>query len=163
MPMADTRKRIGHFCRPRQRALALVKTPDLHERSHGDVERPVALLAVFQAVREELEQLGRHFHRSNAGRPVHLAPFAVRLVIRQQPVEPMDFVEGGVGCLLHLTAVVAVQHDRERRAHGFVILLDPQQIAVRRPEHHGSRHDREPIPLLESSGTATSLVSKESP
>jgi len=143
MPVADTRQRIGHVCRPGQRTLALVKSPDLHQRSHRDVERAIALPAVGQAVREELEQLRRHSHWSYAGSPVHFAPFAVRLVIRQQSVEAMEFVEGGVGGLLHPAAIVAVQHDRKRRGHGFVVPLDPKHITGRRPERDGRQDDRE--------------------
>jgi hypothetical protein len=129
VPIAYAGERIGHLRGTGQRAFTLVKSPDPHQRSHGDVERPFTLPAVCHAVRQELKELGRQFHGSNAGCPVHLAPFAVRLVIRQQPVQTVDFVEGGVGRCFQLAPVVAVEHDREGRSHGFVAELDALQNA----------------------------------
>ena len=78
VPVAHLGQRRRDFRLVGQAAGPLVEPPDLHQRSHRDIERPLALPAVLHARRKQLEQLRRNLDRLVGRVPVDLAPLAVR-------------------------------------------------------------------------------------
>ena len=82
VPVAHFLHRRLDFRPMRQPAAALVESPNLHQRAHGNVEGPFALPAVFQAGGKQIEQLRGDRHRPLGGVTVDFAPLAVLLVVR---------------------------------------------------------------------------------
>src|SRR5215471_12363167 len=107
----------------------LVKSPHLHQRSDGNIERAFTLPAVFDAGRQQLVELVRDFHRALGSISIDLAPLAFRTVVGKQAVVTANFVKGILGGRLQFEPVLAIQDQRISRPHGVGARLQPQLLA----------------------------------
>ena len=74
----------------------------------------MAFGAVAQTVGDEREQLRRHRDWPAARRSIDGAPFTVGLVVRQQGVEPVRFVQGRTRGGIEGRPIRAVEDNGER-------------------------------------------------
>src|ERR1035438_8023249 len=130
VPVTHLGERRGDFRFVGQVAAPLIESPDLHQRSHRDIERAFTLPAVLEAGRKELEKLRRNLDRPEPSVPIDLAPLASGLIVRKQLVESPDLVERSVRRRLHLDPVIAIQGNGIGRTHGVGALFESQKFLL---------------------------------
>ena len=127
VPIAGLLQRGHDFGAMRQMSRALIKPPNFHQRTHRNIKRPFTFAAVILASRQQLEQLLGNPDRAFGGVPVHAAPLARGLVIRQQVVQAPCLVKRRVGGGFHGHAAGTVEHHRIGRPHGVGALFQPER------------------------------------